>query len=165
VLAAGRGRLIGIVVLLACAACSGRVPTGTSTHPLFLPSRVTVADFTMAPISSIAGSPTLIRFRLVRLDDDGSPIYWTTHFLETPTRGGSLSATSGGPVSSGSTIELVYTPAEATTAFLTIYPASTANQKTGDGSGDWRAVTIKVAAAPVVSTTGALDGAGPTGGS
>jgi hypothetical protein len=98
----------------------------------------------VTPDMGVPGSPSTIRFRLVRSGDAGTPIFWTAYLMEAPTRGGTLSELSGGPVRSGEVVELVYVPAEATTAFVTIYPASTEAQQTGDGSGDWRSLAIEV---------------------
>ena len=102
----------------------------------------------MQPAAPSSGSSAAIRFRLVRNNDDGSPIYWTAYFLERPAGGGTLSATSGGPVSSGAVVELVYKPAAPTTAAVTIYPASIPGRPNGDGSGDWRSFAIEVPAYP-----------------
>jgi hypothetical protein len=139
---------LGIAVIAAgLAACTGTVPTGTG-RPLFFPSRISVQDLALLPETTTAGAATRIRFKLVRAGDDGEPIYWATHFLETPSAGGTLSAVSGGPVASGDVVEIVYRPAEATTAFVTLYPGSTPGLATGDGSGDWHSFAIEVRPAP-----------------
>lgn len=137
-------RLAGLLLCLGCiGACSG-VPSSGTNQPLFLLSRISVQDLAVVPGTGIPGATTHIRFRLVRSGDDGSPIYWTSYFMEAPARGGALSRSSGGPVASGSTVDIEYTPTGPTTAFLTVYPASKAGQKTGDGSGDWQSFTIPV---------------------
>jgi hypothetical protein len=123
--------------------CARGVPTSAS-QPFFYPSRITVQDLSVTPNVVAVGSPARIRFRLVRAGDDGSAIYWTAYLLERPSAGGALSATAGGPVASGDTLETVYTPAAPTVAFITLYPSSTPDKTTGDGSGDWRSFSIQV---------------------
>jgi len=134
------------MVVLAAAAlshCKGALPTG-ARQPLFLPSRITVQEVSVEPATVAPGAAAVIRFKLVRGSDDGSPIYWTSYLLERPGGGGALSATSGGPVASGGAVEIVYRPTEKTTAFLTLYPSSSPGTPTGDGTGDWEALTIPV---------------------
>jgi hypothetical protein len=131
------------VVVGALAACSSQGPSGAS-QPFFNPDRITVQDLAVEPSPAAPGSPSQIRFRLVRTADPDAPIYWTAYFLERPDAGGRLSALSGGPVRSGAVVQLAYVPAAVTTAFVTVYPASAPGLATGDGSGDWRSFTIEV---------------------
>ena len=139
-----RGVVVAAVSwLVGAGGCARGVPTSAS-QPFLYPSRITVQDLSITPRVAAAGSPALIQFRLVRTGDDGSPIYWTTHLLERPAAGGSLSSSSGGPVSSGDTLEIVYSAAGPTVAFITLYPSSTPGTTTGDGSGDWRSFSIQV---------------------
>ena len=128
-------------------ACSAQLPTGAG-QPFFNPDRITVQDLAVEPQPAVAGAPSRIRFRLVRTADAGTPIYWTAYVLERPDASGRLSTLSGGPVASGSIVELAYTAPRATTAFVTVYPSSTAGTPNGDGTGDWRSFSIEVAAAP-----------------
>jgi hypothetical protein len=136
-------RLLLFGLLLSAGACSSVPPSGTN-QPLFLLSRISVQNLAVVPTTGVPGAPVDIRFSLVRSGDDGSPIYWTAYFMESPARGGALSRTSGGPLASGAVVDLIYTPADSTTAFVTIYPSSSPGQKNGDGSGDWQSFTIPV---------------------
>jgi hypothetical protein len=130
------------LTLLGSVACtSGTAGLGPT---YFQPSRITVQDFSVQPAEPAAGVPVRIQFRLVRAGDDGSPIYWTSHLIERPAIGGTLSRFSGGPVASGSAIEIVYTTDAPTVAYVSIYPASVAGKETGDGSGDWISMPIRV---------------------
>jgi hypothetical protein len=140
-----RLRLLTAAAVLAClVACSRSLPTGAA-QPLFYLSRVTVQDLTVDPATATAGETTRIRFALVRAGGDaGAPLYWTAYFMESPAAGGAVSLTSGGPVASGDPVEIVYTPKAATTALFTIYPSSSPNTKTGDGTGDWRSFAVTV---------------------
>jgi hypothetical protein len=136
-----RAAVLGLA--LALGACSGGGPTG-ARQPFFAFSRIHVQDLIVTPSPSVPGVPTRIRFRLVRSGDLEAPIYWASHLLERPAAGGSLSATSGGPIASGTEIALEYAVGTATTAVITLYPASIGGVATGDGSGDWRSFTVEV---------------------
>jgi hypothetical protein len=140
----GCGRRVAAVAAsaLLAAACAAGVPTGAS-QPFFHPSRITVQDVKVTPDVAPVGASATIQFRLVRAADEGQPIFWTAHVLERPLAGGTLSALAGGPLKSGGGVDLVYTPAGPTQAVITIYPSSTSGTLTGDGSGDWRAISIE----------------------
>ena len=136
----GPALLIGRCVVLA--GCTSGPLSGPPTY--FQPSRISVQDLRVDPAVPTPGSPARVTFRLVRAGDDGSPVYWTGHLVERPSAGGSLSALSGGPLPSGALVEVTYTPAGRTAAFLSIYPSSTPGTTIGDGSGDWRSLTVEV---------------------
>lgn len=133
-------------MLIARCLVLGGCTTGPLSGPptFFQPSRITVQDLRLEPAAPSPGSPVRVSFRLVRAGDDGSPIYWTCHLVERPSAGGVLSALSGGPAASGGLVEITYLPAGPTAAILSVYPSSTPGTATGDGSGDWRSVTIEV---------------------
>jgi hypothetical protein len=135
-------RLFVISTLFSTAACTPGTALLGPTY--FQPSRITVQDFTVTPAEPKAGELVRIQFRLVRAGDDGSPLFWTSHLVERPEIEGTLSNVAGGPVTSGTEIEILYTPSAATMAYLSIYPASVAGAKTGDGSGDWISMPIRV---------------------
>jgi len=103
-----------------------------------------VQDFRTTPADPAAGDTVRIQFRLVRAGDDGSPIYWTSHLLERPEIGGTLSSLAGGPVASGALVEMVYTATAPTVAYVSIYPASVPGAQIGDGSGDWISMPIRL---------------------
>lgn len=127
---------------IAMAACTTGPTSGPPTF--FQPSRITVQELSVEPAAPVPGSLVRVRFQLVRAGDDGSPVYWTCHLVERPVAGGALSATSGGPSPSGSIVELTYLPAGRTAALLSIYPSSSPGTPIGDGSGDWRSITVDV---------------------
>jgi hypothetical protein len=131
------------LVPILTAACSGQTPAGVS-QPFLNPERITIQDLLIAPSPAASGAPTRIRFRLVRNGDVNAPIYWSAHLFEQPAVGGKLSDVSGGPIVSGGNVELTYLAGAATTAIVSLYPSSTAGASTGDGSGDWRSITIVV---------------------
>jgi len=139
-------RVLFAAGLFAACGCDGLTSASDPSRLAFLPSRIAVQDLSVVPSSVAAGTSARIRFRLFRTG--GGLIYWTSHFLETPARGGVLSVRSGGPVASGTEIEMVYTTKGPTVAFVTLYPASTPAAPTGDGSGDWQSFTIEVTSAP-----------------
>jgi hypothetical protein len=134
---------LSFVAAVAAEGCAQGVPTSPN-QPFLYPSRITVEDLSVTPSAATAGSPAVIRFRLVRAGDDGSPVYWTAYLLERPSAGGALSTSAGGPVSSGAVLDLTYLPVGPTVAFITLYPSSTPGAATGDGSGDWRSFSIEV---------------------
>ena len=134
--------LLTVLTLVGSVACTSGTASLGPTY--FQPARITVQDFSIQPAEPAAGVPVRIQFRLVRAGDDGSPIYWTSHLIERPDIGGTLSRFAGGPVSSGAPIEIVYTTGAPTLAYISIYPASIAGKETGDGSGDWMSMPIRV---------------------
>src|SRR5690242_4978927 len=105
---------MAVLAAVALSHCKGALPTG-ARQPLFLPARITVQEVTVEPATVAPGTAAVIRFKLVRGSDDGSPIYWTSYLLERPAGTGALSAISGGPVASGNVVEIVYRPVEKTT--------------------------------------------------
>jgi hypothetical protein len=135
-------RIFTVLAALIAVACTSGMTSVGPTY--FQPSRITVQDLIVEPAVGTAGQPVHIRFRLVRAGDDGAPIYWTSHLLERPAVGGALARLSGGPLRSGASIDLVYAPTEPTLAYVSIYPASTADAVIGDGSGDWVSLPISV---------------------
>ena len=140
----GRARRAAVVAAsLAVASCGGS-PVAPRL-PLFSPSRIVVQEIVISPEVAASGAPVHIRFRLVRTSGGDEPIYWTSSLVERPRAGGVLEQGSGGPLLSGEAAEIVYRPAGATTAAITVFPASAEGRPLGDGSGDWSSVSIPVA--------------------
>jgi hypothetical protein len=133
-------------LLLACAAGACTNGNATLGPTYFQPARITVQDFALDPPNPAPGTPTHVRFRLVRDGGDGkAPIYWTAHLVERPSEGGTLSSASGGPLMSGATVDIDYRAPDApTVAYLSIFPSSVAGADTGDGTGDWLTMPITV---------------------
>jgi hypothetical protein len=136
-----------VSLVLALLACSvGCTDGGTVAAPgqvAFLPSRASIQDLRVTPGDAVAGGTVMIRFRLTRTGDS-RPLFWTSHLVENPPQGGTLSATRGGPLAPGADVEIGYKTRGATVAFVTLYPASTPDAATGDGTGDWESFAIPV---------------------
>jgi hypothetical protein len=143
-----RSPLLAVIALAGGSlACSDGGAIANPGEVAFLPSRAAIQDLSVAPATGVAGDTVTIRFRLTRTGDT-RPLFWTSHFVETPSAGGTLSVAQGGPFAPGAEVEILYRTRGATVAFLTLYPASTPGAPTGDGSGDWESFAIPVNAAP-----------------
>jgi hypothetical protein len=136
-------RLSAVLLASAAFACSNGNAILGPTY--FQPSRISVRDFVADPENPTPGTPVHVHFRLERDGNGTAPIYWTVHLVERPSEGGTLSRTSGGPVTSGATVDLDYhAPDAPTVAYLSIFPSSVAGTDTGDGTGDWLTMPITV---------------------
>jgi hypothetical protein len=142
---------VPLALAVALAVCSvGCTDGGAVAAPgevAFLPSRASIQDLRVTPGDAVAGGTVIIRFRLTRTGDS-RPLFWTSHLVENPPQGGTLSASRGGPLLPGADVEIAYRTRGATVAFVTLYPASTSDAPTGDGTGDWESFAIPVTAAP-----------------
>jgi hypothetical protein len=138
------------LVLVVLASSIGCTDGGTVAAPgqvAFLPPRASIQDLRVTPSDAVAGATVMIRFRVARTGNS-SPLFWTSHLVENPPQGGTLSASRGGPLLPGADVEIAYRTRGATVAFVTLYPASTPDAPTGDGTGDWESFAIPVTAAP-----------------
>ena len=96
---------------LQSAQCSKSITVTTNHNP-------TITGLTATPNPVPGGLVSVITFTLT--DSDNDTISWTASLMETPSAGGTLSATSGGPVPSGTGVSLNYITNSICNATITI---------------------------------------------